>query len=242
MHWKVVPLVAALMTPILFLSAAPVHATSPESTPTESISVPAASQGAAPRSSASQFSALAQKVKTARPREESSTGTTYQRSAFKHWVRQPDGCTTREVVLTRDATEGSRDGCKMVNATWVSPYDGVTTNNPSAFDIDHMVPLKEAWVSGARDWTPEQRTAFANDLGYRDSLLAVSASSNRSKGDRGPARWMPPEVKDDCAYVSQWVAVKWRWNLTMDAKEKKKVKSVLSGCGSSDVPLPKKAG
>jgi hypothetical protein len=65
-------------------------------------------------------------------------------------------------------------------------YDGVTTTNPSKFDIDHVVPLGEAWVSGARKWTTAKRTTYANDLGYAWSLDAVTAHSNRSKGDRDP--------------------------------------------------------
>lgn len=194
--------------------------------------------GAQPATSAADFIALADQVSTAPPTEGKDS---YKRSLFKHWVRQPDGCTTREIVLIRDAIGGTRAGCQMVGATWVSPYDEVSTTDPSTFDIDHMVPLKEAWVSGAHDWTPERRTAFANDLGYLFSLLAVSASSNRSKGDRGPVAWMPPNVSDACSYVAEWVAVKWRWNLSMDAAEKREVDAVLGDCGPSAVPLPVKA-
>lgn len=190
-------------------------------------------------STGAQFLALSDQVKTAPPGGASDS---YKRSMFRHWVRQPDGCTTREVVLIRDAIGGTRAGCQMVGATWVSPYDEVSTTDPSTFDIDHMVPLKEAWVSGAHDWTAERRTAFANDLGYLFSLLAVSASSNRSKGDRGPVAWMPPNVSDTCSYVAEWVAVKWRWNLSMDAAEKREVQAVLEDCGPSAVPLPVKAG
>ncbi len=113
---------------------------------------------------------------------------------------------------------------------------------PGSFDIDHMVPLKEAWVSGADLWTPERRQAFANDLGYGDSLIAVSASSNRSKSDKDPARWMPPNFAVHCTYVAAWVAVKYRWNLAMDDAERQKVDSVLASCQSTGVPLPDKAG
>jgi hypothetical protein len=184
-----------------------------------------------------QFQELARALKTA----ESAANTAYKRSYFRHWIKQADGCTTREVVLIRDATGGSRSGCLMVSATWVSSYDAVTTTNPSAFDIDHMVPLKEAWVSGASDWSAERRTSFANDLGYFYSLLAVSASSNRSKGAQDPAAWMPPNVGDQCSYIYEWVAVKWRWDLSMDVTEKRKVHSVMDECGDTAVPLPTKA-
>ncbi len=184
-----------------------------------------------------QFQELAKAVKTA----ESAANSAYKRSYFRHWIKQADGCTTREVVLIRDATGGSRSGCLMVSATWVSSYDAVRTTNPSAFDIDHMVPLKEAWVSGASDWSAERRTSFANDLGYFYSLLAVSASSNRSKGAQDPSAWMPPNVSDQCSYIYEWVAVKWRWDLSMDVTEKRKVDSVMDECGDTVVPLPTKA-
>ena len=42
--------------------------------------------------------------------------------------------------------------------------DGATWTAASDVDIDHMVPLSEAWASGASAWTTAQRQAFANDL------------------------------------------------------------------------------
>jgi len=36
-----------------------------------------------------------------------------------------------------------------------------------------MVPLKEAWISGARDWTAARREQFANDI-TRPQLAAVT--------------------------------------------------------------------
>lgn len=154
----------------------------------------------------------------------------YSRSKFKHWITQPDGCSTRETVLIDEAISGRRVGCTVVNGKWYSTYDGATTTNPSKFDIDHVVPLKEAWLSGAGEWTAARRRAFANDLGWAHSLIAVTASSNRSKSDRDPARWLPPQAADRCRYVQAWVGVKYRWHLTMDAAEKRAVNDVLAAC------------
>lgn len=39
----------------------------------------------------------------------------------------------------------------------------------------------QAWLSGARNWTPAQREAFANDL-TRPQLVAVTDNLNDSKG------------------------------------------------------------
>ena len=73
-------------------------------------------------------------------------------------------------------------GCSITGGgSWYSAFDGTETMDPSKFDVDHMVPLKEAWDSGAWEWDPERRQAFANDMSIPESLIAVSASSNRSK-------------------------------------------------------------
>lgn len=115
----------------------------------------------------------------------------YDRNKFADWRdADADGCDTRREVLiqeaTRDPVVGA--GCALSGGRWFSYYDGATTGGSgSAFDIDHMIPLAEAWDSGARRWTKGTRDRFANDLGDRRSLVAVSASSNRSKSDRDPA-------------------------------------------------------
>lgn len=128
----------------------------------------------------------------------------------------------------------------MAGASWFSAYDGATTTNPSLFDIDHMIPLAEAWASGAKRWNDDRRTGFANDLAYRPSLIAVSASSNRSKSDRDPAEWMPPRTSYRCTYLVHWVAVKYRWGLSVDQVEKRSIRNGLKGC-STKLRTPPKA-
>lgn len=153
----------------------------------------------------------------------------YDRALFKHWLdRDGDGCDTREEVLIAESTGGTPAGCRVVDGRWVSIYDGAATTNPSAFDIDHMVPLKEAWVSGAWRWNAKTRERFANDLGYAGSLIAVSASSNRSKSDRDPAQWLPSAKK--CWYAKTWIAVKYRWRLAVDSQEKSALQRILRKC------------
>src|SRR5205085_10550088 len=88
----------------------------------------------------------------------------------------------------------------------------------SDLDVDHMVPLAEAWDSGARTWSTARRTAYANDLTDPRSLIAVSAGSNRSKGDQDPAEWTPS--RNVCNYVKQWVVVKTRWSLSVNEAER----------------------
>lgn len=166
--------------------------------------------------------------------EEKDSG--YDRELFKHWTTTASGCDTRDAVLIREVVDGGNvSGCN-VSGTWVSLYDNKSTTDPGSFDIDHMVPLKEAWGSGAWNWDSATREAYANDMDYAYSLIAVTANSNRSKSDQDPTTWMPT-VMDGCEYVGRWVGVKHRWELTVDAAEKDKILSVLSWC-DGDYILP----
>jgi hypothetical protein len=124
-----------------------------------------------------------------------------------------------------------------VVGTWRSAYDGLTTSFPSAFDIDHVVALKEAWDSGAWAWTPAGRQSYANDLGDSRSLRAVSALSNRSKSDKDPAQWLPPSASFRCTYATEWVVVKVRWQLKVDALERAALRRILSGCPGRTVSV-----
>jgi hypothetical protein len=156
----------------------------------------------------------------------------YDRGKFRLWVDADGDCRdTRDEVLAAES-QVRVSGCDVQNGTWRSYYDGVTTHDSSTFDIDHLVPLAEAWDSGARRWTAGTRQSYANDLGDRRSLVAVTASSNRSKSDRDPAEWMPR--LSQCTYVRQWVAVKIRWSLKVDSFEKRALSSRASRC-SNDV-------
>ena len=165
----------------------------------------------------------------------------YDRDKFTHWIdRDGDGCDARDEVLIAEATTrpSVRADCDLVGGEWRSKYDGVTTTNPSTFDIDHLIALNEAWQSGAWQWNSDTRKRFANDVNYRFSLIAVTASSNRSKSDREPQDWMPERASYGCKYVKQWVAVKWRWHLTVDRAERTFLKAKLSSCGWPSVRVP----
>ncbi|NYH50800.1 hypothetical protein HNR06_000389 [Nocardiopsis arvandica] len=153
----------------------------------------------------------------------------YDRSLFPHWTSK-DGCDTRQVVLQRDG-EGVEvdEDCDPVAGSWHSPYDGETFTDSGDLDIDHMVALNEGWRSGAHAWTTEKRERFANDLDS-SQLWAVSASSNRSKGDSDPADWLPPLESSHCDYVVSWIEVKHTWDLTVDPDEEAALREVLADC------------
>jgi hypothetical protein len=165
----------------------------------------------------------------------------YQRSLFPLWIdADGDGCDTRAEVLLEEATRApskSRD-CKLTGGTWVSPYDGKTVHDASDLDIDHVVPLAEAWQSGAYAWTTATRERYANDLNYFADLVAVTAHENRSKGDKEPSGYLPPKASFQCTYEAWWVAVKWRWHLSVDSAEKSWLSTHLAGCGWPKVLRP----
>jgi hypothetical protein len=166
----------------------------------------------------------------------------YDRDLFTHWVdADGDGCDARDEVLLAEAVKRPQvgSGCALSGGAWRSRFDRVRTSDPSRFDVDHMVALNEAWQSGAWKWSSATRRAYANDLGYRWSLNAVTSSSNRSKGDREPHAWLPDRGR--CQYVAQWVAVKWRWQLTVDGAERRYLRRTLKDCGWPRVPKPTRA-
>lgn len=154
----------------------------------------------------------------------------YSRDRFKHWISQGGGCDTRDEVLKRDGSHVTVGAdCKITGGTWVSPYDGKSLTDPAGLDIDHLVPLADAWRTGAAAWSDEKREQFANDL-TRPQLVAVTANSNRSKGDQDPSQWRPEEKGYWCAYASSWVAVKAYWQLTVTSDEKNALTEMLGTC------------
>jgi hypothetical protein len=160
---------------------------------------------------------------------ESRTG--YNRDLFRHWVdADGDGCDTRKEVLIAEADDpvSIGSGCYLTGGRWFSYYDRVSWTDQSRIDIDHMVPLAEAWDSGASRWTSTQRQSFANDLGDYRALVGVTDSVNQSKGDQDPTTWVP--TYDKCRYLREWVAVKIRWRLTVDSAEKSALKSKSTSC------------
>lgn len=157
----------------------------------------------------------------------------YSRDLFRHWIdTDRDGCNTREEVLIAESITNAqvdRFGCAVIAGDWFSEFDGVSHIDPSDLDIDHLVPLKEAWDSGAHAWSSAQREEFANDLTDGRSLIAVTNSVNRSKGDRDPSQWLPPRSSYVCRYLADWIAVKKAWDLSMDESEWGRAKNLLNG-------------
>ncbi len=161
--------------------------------------------------------------------------TPYDRGEFRHWVdADRNGCDARQEVLSIESrvppSLEAGERCQVATGEWLSLYDAVVVTDPSRLDIDHMVPLKEAWQSTASTWTAEQREAYANDLDEPVALIAVTASSNRSKSDKDPAEWKPPDESTWCTYATAWITVKIKWSLTADEDEVAALAEMLEAC------------
>ncbi|MGI8522035.1 MAG: HNH endonuclease family protein [Nocardioides sp.] len=176
-----------------------------------------------------------------RPRPHGTQG--YDRDAFgSAWAdTDHNGCNQRDDVLLRDSVPSStrvaRQGAcdhDVLAGTWHDPYTGRTLQfndlkalgQAEAIQIDHVVPLAEAWVSGAAAWSADRRETFANDL---TELLAVDGPTNMSKGDGHPAAWRP-RAAYQCTYAERWVAVKTRWHLAVDPAERSALVEMLGSC------------
>ncbi|WP_091297257.1 HNH endonuclease family protein [Micromonospora halophytica] len=159
----------------------------------------------------------------------------YSRARFPHWRDTGKNCDVRDSVLKRDGEDIRLSGCNVVAGHWESVYDGRTFTDPSDVDVDHMVPLANAWRSGAAEWDDAKRGDFANDL-TRPQLIAVSASSNRAKGDQDPSQWKPANRSYWCRYAADWVTVKHHWRLTVTSAEKAALSDMLEGCTWANKP------
>ncbi|MFE6872286.1 HNH endonuclease family protein [Kitasatospora sp. NPDC057692] len=169
--------------------------------------------------------------------DEDRTG--YVRTAFRHWIdADKDGCNTRKEVILREAVEAPQigPGCSLTGGAWYSIYDGVVVTDASALDVDHVVPLAEAWDSGASTWSAAERQAYANDLDEPRDLVAVTARSNRQKSDKDIAEWRP--IKEEtCDYLNRWTVSKTRWRQSVDTKEKTVLRDLGATCPNETLTI-----
>jgi lysophospholipase L1-like esterase len=165
-----------------------------------------------------------------------------------------NGCDTRNRVLRREAVTPRQwtgtlsllpsDGsCPVTQGSWQTPYDAPETpvnldqqSLANFIEIDHIVPRAEAWATGAGNWMNAAGDTggmwllrdFSNDMSAPE-LLAVSATSNGSKGDSSPDLWMPTANPGmTCPYVEAWVEVKYKWALAVSTATNLKGTSELA--------------
>ena len=199
-----------------------------------SLATPAQAAGAS-------FATVQKAIESLKVADESRAG--YIRTKFKHWTGAGNGCDSRKAVIISEAIVKPtvEKGCVIKGGEWLSVYDNTKVTEAGKLDVDHMVPLAEAWDSGAYAWDALKREKYANDQTDPRHLIAVTGSSNRSKSDQDPADWMPTNKAYACEYIANWVSIKVRWSLTIDAKEKTALIDNLKGCKATKIvvnPLP----
>jgi hypothetical protein len=167
--------------------------------------------------------------------------TGYDRDRFgPPWLdADRNGCDTRNDILGEylQVITLEDNGCVVAAGDYADPYTGVLIDywqgNGALIDIDHVVSLGNAWVTGAFSWEIKKRAAFANDP---LNLLPADAGANRQKGDGDAATWLPANKPFRCAYVSRQVAVKTKYNLAVTAPEKTAIERVLIDCLDRALP------
>jgi hypothetical protein len=233
---RATPILAALLAASLAGCNPSAAKPEPDSKPSTPASAPG-NQSAAPGAPAGGSDlSLAEAIAKIPAGDEARDG--YKRDSFKHWIDEDgDSCSTRNEVLLAEAVKKPDQGarCALTGGEWLSYYDEVTVTAAGKLDIDHMVPLAEAWDSGASAWDADRRMRYANDLGAERSLVAVTAKTNRSKADKDPSEWLPPAASAQCTYGADWVATKLRWKLTADDKERTALQDLAKDCADTVV-------
>ncbi|WP_371496200.1 HNH endonuclease family protein [Kitasatospora sp. NBC_00374] len=179
---------------------------------------------------------LIAQVKTAEP----GPKTGYDRDQFgPAWTDNVDGvplghnnCSTRDDLLSRDGTKVEhKDGsaCVVTGMTIYDPYTGklvqFSKQQASRIQIDHVMPLSYDWQQGAAKWDKAKRVQIANDP---LNLIPADGSQNASKGDSGPASWLPANLQIRCAYAVRFAQVSLKYQLPVTAADKK---AMLEQCG-----------
>ena len=160
----------------------------------------------------------------------------YDREDFPHWSDAQEfgwdvsdsACDVREAALIRDGEDVAvGEGCDVESGRWLDPYTKRTYTDPLDIDIDHLVPLANAYRSGASEWDEAERERYANDP---DNLLSVEDNANQEKGDKGPEAWKPPNRAIWCSYARRWIGVKSTYDLAVNPQERASLKLMLSTC------------
>lgn len=206
----------------------------PEGVPVPSVgSGPSSAKGAPVPPSAAEARQQLAGLRVAPAKPGSMAG--YSREAFPHWETAVDfgwqvdpSCDAREAALIRDGRKVVvGEYCEVESGRWVDPLAGGVLTDPGDVDIDHHVPLANAWRSGASTWSTADREAYANDPHV---LIATDDGQNQAKGDKGPEAWRPPNGLIHCEYARRWIDVKSDWGLSVSPAEKSALREMLATC------------
>lgn len=174
----------------------------------------------------------------------------YQRKHhFGGWAKNRkfgDCYNTRAKVLIRDSLKPvifkKENPCSVIAGSWVDPYAGAEFTDAQDIQIDHMVPLKEAYIAGAYKWTFKERCLYGNYLGYKGHLIAVDGEENNQKSDQTPIDYIPPKKDYLCTYAKDWLTIKALWGLTFTKDEKDQLNQIVkeNNCDPSQFVMTEK--
>lgn len=169
-----------------------------------------------------------------------------RKKQFGTWIRDRlDGTCmdTRGKVLVRDSqtTVSYRsNGCTVDSGDWDDPYSGRQFKSAAEIQIDHFVPLKNAYMTGGFEWDSLKRCLYANYMGNEFHLLPVSSGENQRKSDSTPSKYMPSARAYACTYLKQWLEVKTIWTLRITPKEAKAIQMKIADnrCDETQFLIP----
>ena len=109
------------------------------------------------------------------------------------------------------------------------PYTGRWFATKSETDIEHMVARSEAHDSGLCAADDQTRRRFATDL---LNLTLAGPNVNRyQKVDKDAAEWLPEQNR--CWFAARVIAVRQKYELTIDQREADALDRVLAACSST---------
>jgi len=205
----------------------------------ETAAAPAAPAAPAPANPSTVDAAHASAMLDSIPVKGRAPKTGYTREAFGPAWSDTDhnGCDTRNDILARDLSNETfkpgTNNCVVTTGTLADKYTGTTIDfirgqdTSTAVQIDHIVPLSDAWQKGAQQLSADQRKELANDP---LNLMAADGPTNSAKGDKDAATWLPPNKAFRCEYVSHQVAVKAKYHLWVTQAEHDAIAGALATC------------
>lgn len=155
-------------------------------------------------------------------------------SHFGGWLRDSAGgscLNTRGKVLVRDSSSRvtyTPSGCTVDAGSWDDPYTARLHTSSKDIQIDHVVALKNAYMTGAHEWDFKKRCLYANFMGNNFHLLSVNGKENLKKSDSTPSGYVPPNKGFTCEFVKDWLNIKLIWSLRTTPKETTAIMNIVN--------------
>ena len=116
----------------------------------------------------------------------------------------------------------------------IDPYTNKPVEDKSSIDYDHIIPLSYVAkaTEGREDWTSYKKNQYAFDL---DVGVPTSARENRSKGAKGPSKWLPEENIEE--YVYTWLVIADSYKIPLHKDDINTIKRILKDASSEDLQV-----